>query len=208
MKVGPPAASFGTGSATTISSCRSDRLMAGRSCSPNTLSSGSTRMASRTADYWQQNVAQTRINYEYCVENPVGCSGYGRDCWGLTASTGEHGYAAFAPGSDLCVIAPTAALSSMPYAPELVMPALRHFYEDLGDRLWGEYGFIDAFSLASGWYSSEHLAVNQGPIVVMIENFRTGLLWDLFMSCREVQTALGALGFESPRLPRPASGLV
>jgi hypothetical protein len=162
----------------------------------------------RYADYWQQNVAHTRINYEYCVENPVGCSGYGRDCWGLTASTGEHGYAAFAPGSDLCVIAPTAALSSMPYAPELVMPALRHFYEDLGDRLWGEYGFIDAFSLASGWYSSEHLAVNQGPIVVMIENFRTGLLWDLFMSCREVQTALGALGFESPRLPRPASGLV
>ena len=73
----------------------------------------------------------------------------------------------------------------------------------LGDRLWRDYGFIDAFSLASGWYSAEYLAVNQGPIIVMFENFRSGLLWDLFMGCPEIQTALRALGFESPRLPVP-----
>ena len=86
-----------------------------------------------------------------------------------------------------------------------MLRALRHFYEDLGDRIWSDYGFTDAFSLATGWFSSEYLAVNQGPIIVMFENFRSGLLWDLFMSCREVQTALRTLGFISPRLPGPPS---
>ena len=204
-RAGPPAASSATGNATTVSSCRSGRPMVGRSSSHNTPFSGSTRAASRTATptTGSRTLPTPASTTNTAFTTRPAAAAMRPNCWGLTASTGERGYAAFAPGSDLCTIAPTAALASLPYAPDLVMPALRHFYEDLGDRLWRDYGFIDAFSLATGWYSSEHLAVNQGPIIVMFENFRSGLLWDLFMGCREVQTALRMLGFESPRLPGP-----
>jgi len=98
------------------------------------------------------------------------------------------------------VISPTAALSAFPYAPEASMRALRHFHDDLGDRLWRDYGFIDAFSESADWYAESHLAIDQGPIVVMIENARSGLLWKLFMSCPEVHAGLRRLDFESPRL--------
>jgi hypothetical protein len=98
------------------------------------------------------------------------------------------------------VITPTAAVSSFPYAPEYCMQALRHFYDKLGDRIWGEYGFKDAFSESKNWVADSYLAIDQGPIIIMIENHRTGLLWDLFMSCPEVQEGLKKLGFESPRL--------
>jgi hypothetical protein len=80
------------------------------------------------------------------------------------------------------------------------MRALRHFYHDLGDRTWSEYGFIDAFSENADWYAGSHLAIDQGPIVVMIENARTGLLWKLMMSCPEIRVGLRRLGFESPHL--------
>ena len=153
----------------------------------------------RYADYWQQVVQHTRINYEHCVRNPNGFAGYGPDCWGITSSDGNEGYAAHAPNLDRGVIAPAAALGSMPYTPELSMRALRHFYFDLGDRLWRTYGFVDAFNPSAGWYSDQHLAIDQAPIIVMIENYRTGLLWRLFMSCPEVQSGLDVLGFE----PRP-----
>jgi hypothetical protein len=152
------------------------------------------------ADYWEQVTAHTLINYEHCVYNPNGFKGYGENCWGLTASDGDQGYAAHAPKEDRGVIAPTAALSSFPYAPELSMRALKHFYYDLGDRIWQRYGFVDAFNLTAGWYGTDHLAIDQGPIIVMIENYRTGLLWRLFMSCPEVQQGLDVLGFE----PRPS----
>jgi hypothetical protein len=154
----------------------------------------------RYADYWQQNVAHSRINYEHCVRNPQGHKGYGAACWGLTASDDHQGYAAHAPDHDLGVIAPTAALSSFPYTPGQSMRALRHFYHDLGDRIWSEYGFTDAFSETHDWYASSHLAIDQGPIVVMIENYRSALLWRLFMSCPEVRAGLKRLGFESPHL--------
>jgi hypothetical protein len=154
----------------------------------------------RYADYWQQNVAHTLMNYEHCVRNPGGFKGYGPDCWGLTASDDHQGYAAHAPDHDLGVISPTAALSSFPYAPEHSMRALRHFYDRLGDRIWGEYGFIDAFSETHDWYASSYLAIDQGPIIVMIENYRSGLLWRLFMSCPESRNGLRRLGFESPHL--------
>ena len=152
----------------------------------------------RYADYWAQAVAHTRINHAHCVKNPRACAGYGPECWGLTASVQRDGYAAHAPDCDSCVIAPTAALSSFPYCPELAMPALRHFFHDLGDRLWRPQGFADAFCLAQGWVSEEHLAIDQGPIIVMIENYRSGLLWRLFMSCPEIQASLDALGFSYP----------
>ncbi|MEJ2379158.1 MAG: glucoamylase family protein, partial [Pseudolabrys sp.] len=93
-----------------------------------------------------------------------------------------------------------AALSSIAYAPAESMAALRHFYEDLGGRLWGRYGFVDGFNLSRDWFADSHLAIDQGPIVAMIENHRSGLLWNLFMSCDEVRDGLRRLGFESPAL--------
>ena len=150
------------------------------------------------ADYWQQNVNHTRINYAYCVRNPQRYRGYGPDCWGLTAGDTVGGYTAHAPDNDRGVITPSAALSSFPYAPREAMAALRHFYEELGDRIWGRFGFVDGFSEQQDWYADTFLAVSQGPIVVMIENYRSGLLWKLFMGIPEVQAGLKKLGFRSP----------
>jgi hypothetical protein len=152
------------------------------------------------ADYWEQNFNHTQINHAYCVTNPKHYKGYGEDCWGLTASDNFEGYNAHSPSDDLGVISPTAALSAFPYTPEYSMKALRHFYYDLGDKIWGEYGFTDAFSESHNWYAKSYLAIDEGPIVVMIENYRSGLLWKLFMSCPEVQGGLTKLGFKSPQL--------
>lgn len=153
-------------------------------------------LSDRYADYLEQNRNHARINYRYCVDNPKGYAGYGEHCWGLTASDGNGGYGAHSPTGDRGVIAPTAALSSMPYTPEESMRALRFFYYRLGDRLWKRYGFIDAFNLTEQWYAADFLAIDQGPVIVMIENHRTGLLWDLFMSIPEIRAGLAALGFE------------
>ena len=152
------------------------------------------------ADYWEQNKNHTLINRQYCIENPKKFKGYGENCWGLTASDNHLGYGAHSPTEDLGVITPTAALSSFPYTPEYSMKALRHFYEDLGDRIWTKYGFADAFNETQRWYADSHLAIDQGPIIVMIENYRTGLLWKLFMKNPEIQTGLRKLGFDSPHL--------
>ncbi len=151
------------------------------------------------ADYWEHNVNHTLINRQWCIENPKNFEGYGGNCWGLTASYSVNWYQAHAPGeeTDHGVISPTAALSSFPYAPEFAMQALRHFYVDLGPKIWGEYGFYDAFSIQDDWFPNDYLAIDQGPIVVMIENYRSGLLWNLFMSCPEVTTGLSKLGFSS-----------
>lgn len=154
----------------------------------------------RHADYWQQNVSHVLINREHCLRNPHGFAGYGADCWGLTASDDPEGYRSHAPDEDRGVISPTAALASFPYTPEHSMRALRHFYDDLGDRIWGEYGFKDAFAPTRDWYAQSYLAIDQGPIIAMIENHRSGLLWRLFMSCPEVQAGLRTLGFQSPHL--------
>ncbi|WP_290794212.1 glucoamylase family protein [Flavihumibacter sp. UBA7668] len=150
------------------------------------------------ADYWMQNRHHTLINREHCVRNPNQFKGYGPQCWGLTASDTYNGYDAHSPTNDKGTITPTAALSAFPYTPEFSMQALRHFYENLGDKIWSEYGFVDAFNESRNWYASSHLAIDQGPIIVMIENYRSGLIWNLFMSCPEVQNGLKKLGFESP----------
>jgi hypothetical protein len=154
----------------------------------------------RYADYWAQNRAHTLINRAHCIANPHGFSGYGPDCWGLTACDGDAGYNAFCPENDRGVIAPTAALSAMPYTPDESMVALRHFHDDLGAKIWRGHGFADAFNATRGWVADSNLAIDQGPIVVMIENHRSGLLWELFMSCPEVRIGLSSLGFESPWL--------
>ena len=158
----------------------------------------------RHADYWKQNRNHVLINRAHCIQNPHGHKGYSRDCWGLTSSDRHRGYGVHSPTKDIGVISPTAALSSFPYTPKYSMQALRHFYEKLGDKIWKEYGFVDAFDANKGWVADTHVAIDQAPIIVMIENHRSGLLWDLFMHCPEVKAGLKKLGFESPYLsPSP-----
>lgn len=152
------------------------------------------------ADYNQQVSNHTLINYQHAINNPNNQYGYSKKCWGLTASDIPGGYAASSPTNDLGVIAPTAALSSFPYTPAESMEALHFFYYVLGDKLFKEYGFADAFSLKERWFANSFLAIDQGPVIVMIENYRTGLLWDLFMSCNEVKVGLTKLGFTHPKL--------
>lgn len=149
------------------------------------------------ADYWQENKNQTLINWNWCSQNPKKFIGYSDSCWGLSASYSINGYAAHSPGetNDLGVITPSAALSSFPYTPEQSMNALKHFYYYIGNKIWGEYGFYDAFSEQNNWYPQRYLAIDQGPVVVMIENYRTGLLWNLFMSAAEIKNGLNLLGF-------------
>jgi hypothetical protein len=147
------------------------------------------------ANYWEQNVNASLINYSYCVTNPKKFVGYSDQNWGLTSSDNQSGYSAHSPGNDLGVITPTAALSSFPYTPTESMKALKFFYYTMGDKLWGPYGFYDAFNVTAGWTANSYLAIDQGPIVVMIENYRTGLLWDLFMSAPEVQVGITKLNF-------------
>ncbi|WP_325385651.1 glucoamylase family protein [Mucilaginibacter sp.] len=152
------------------------------------------------ASYDVQNKAHALINYNYCVNDPLNYYGYSSQCWGLTASDIEGGYTASSPTNDVGVIAPTAAISSLPYTPTQSMAALKFFYYKLGDKIWGDYGFYDSFNLSTTWFGNSTLAIDQGPIVDMIENYRSGLLWNLFMSCPEVKTGMKNLGFTSPNL--------
>jgi len=146
-------------------------------------------------NYFQnsRNIALT--HRDYCRDNPQRRAGFSAVSWGLTASDVPDGYRANAPGNEDGTIAPTAALSSMPYTPKESMAALRHFYHTHGDRLFGPFGFRDAFNLGRTWFAQSHVAINQGPIVVMIENHRTGLLWELFMSCPELPPMMEAIGW-------------
>ncbi len=153
------------------------------------------------ANYQTQAISHTKINHEYCIANPKQWYGYSSLCWGLTASDVPNSYHANAPGNnDIGVISPTAALSSMPYTPTESMNALKFFYYKLGDKLWGDYGFADAFSLHGPWFATSTLAIDQGPIIVMMENYRTGLLWGLFTSAPEIKNGMKNIGFSAPYL--------
>jgi hypothetical protein len=152
-------------------------------------------LADRHTNYWLQNSAQVTINRAHCIVNPGGFKGYGPACWGLTASDDPGGYDAHAPNNDNGTISPTAALSSFPYAPESCFATLRHFLSVQGEKIWGRFGFTDAFNETRDWWADTYLAIDQGPIVVMMENYRSGLLWKLFMAAPEVQRGLARLGF-------------
>lgn len=156
-------------------------------------------LTDKYADYWQNNKNQALINWQWCVKNPKHYSGYNKDCWGLTASYSVKGYAAHAPGekNDLGVISPTAAISSIPYTPDQSLNAIRYFFNHYGEKIWGKYGFYDAFSDQYNWYPERYLAIDQGPEIDMIENYRSGLLWNLFMSCPEINAGLKKLGFNT-----------
>lgn len=155
-------------------------------------------LSDKYVNYWDHNRNQALINHQWCTLNPKKFAGYDSTMWGLTASYSVKGYAAHAPGeaTDLGVISPTAALSSFPYTPKYSMDAMKSFYYKVGEKLWGEYGFYDAFSIQDNWYPKRYLAIDQGPIVVMMENYRTGLLWKLFMQDADVQQGLKKLGFK------------
>ena len=159
-----------------------------------------TNLVDQYADYNQVATNHAKINYQYCVENPKGFAGYGVDCWGLSASysrdtDGTLGYSAHSPVNDKGVISPTAAISSIPFTPTESLRAMHYFYQNK-DKLLGKAGFYDAFSPAYNfWVAEAYLAINQGPEIIMIENYRSGLLWNLFMQNEDVRNGLDKLGF-------------
>ena len=158
---------------------------------------------SYSPSYFEEMKNYTLVNRAYCIRNPKGYKGYGENAWGLTASYSTVGYAAHEPAErgDHGVITPTAALSSIVYTPEESIKVMRNLYS-MGDKMWGKYGFYDAYSETDNWYPQRYLAIDQGPIAVMIENYRTQLLWKLFMSHPDVQNGLKKLNFESPSLTK------
>jgi hypothetical protein len=136
------------------------------------------------------------IDHAYCIANPKGFTGYSDLVWGLTASWNPWGYGAQAPGApDNGTITPTAALSSMPYTPTESIATLKHFYHTYGSSVWGPFGFVDAFNLGESWFAPGYIAIDQGPIIVMIENYRTQLCWDLFMANPEIAPMLESIGW-------------
>lgn len=152
----------------------------------------------RYTDYFENNRNLTLINLKYCIRNPGHFPGYGPNAWGITASDDQFGYHAHAPDprDDNGTLTPTGALASFPYTPEASMAAFKHFYRDMGDHMWDIYGPRDAYNLSANWYSPIYMGLNQAPITVMIENYRTGLVWKLFMSNPEIQTMLKKLEFK------------
>lgn len=152
-------------------------------------------------DYFDQNRNMAKINLAYCERNPGHYAGYGEDGWGLTAVDGPTGYVPYEPNAankfelDDGTIAPTGAVSSIPYLPEASMRALKHFYRDEGAELWGPFGFRDAINQQQDWVANINMGLNQAPQVVMIENYRTGLVWKMFMKNPEIRPALERIGF-------------
>ncbi len=155
----------------------------------------------RYTNYFTNNSNIALINYRYCLKNPGNYKGYGDNCWGLTASDGPVTYKASEPitGRNDGTIAPTGAVSSFPYTPEQSMKALKNYYNNYGSFLWGAYGFRDAFNLTENWCSQIYMGLNQATMVVMIENYRTGLLWKLFMSNDDIKQGLKKLEKETGR---------
>lgn len=151
-------------------------------------------LSDKYADYWKLVQNHALIHYKYAVDNPKGYKGYGENQWGFTSSYSMKGYAGHRPGMDLGVISPTAALSSTPYTPKESLQMIAYLYKD-ADSLIGKYGPYDAYSQSANWYTPRYLAIDQGPIPVMIENYRSGLFWKLFMQREDVQNGLDKLGF-------------
>jgi len=150
--------------------------------------------------YFENSRRATLAQYDYAIHNPNNFPAYGSNVWGLTASDGPFGYTVHGippNGSDDGTIAPTAAAGSIPFAPEICIPTLRHLYNDYRAQIWSAYGFRDAFNTASNWFASDELGIDQGPFVIMIENYRTQRVWNLFMQNPEVQRGLQRAGFSA-----------
>lgn len=154
------------------------------------------------ANYWDVVKNHTQVIYQHCIQNPNEYDGYNEKSWGLTASysrntDGSTGYAAHQPNNDKGVITPTAALSSIPYTPEESLKFLRYLYEEEQDEYIGIAGPYDAFSVHYQWKTPRYLAIDQGTIGPMMENYKTQLFWDLFMNAPEIRQGLINLGFSS-----------
>jgi hypothetical protein len=169
-------------------------------------------MQSKGITYFENSRRATLAQREYCIDNPGGWAGYGADLWGLTASDDDSlGYVAHgAPPAqnDNGTITPTAAASSIAFAPEVVIPTLHFMYDNYPTTLWGPYGFKDAFNLTRNWWDTDYLGIDQGPIILVIENFLTGAVWDRFMQDPDVQSGLALAGFDpatSAQVPAPGS---
>jgi hypothetical protein len=152
----------------------------------------------RFTNYFENNRNIARINRAYCMQNPHHFKDYGPECWGITAVDGPQGYVPYEPNPELDdgTIAPTGAIASFPYTVDASMKALQFFYRELGDRLWDIYGFRDAFNVQEDWFSRIYMGLNQAPMVAMIENYRTGLIWKEFMANPEIESALRSIGFK------------
>lgn len=170
-------------------------------------------MKEKGIDYFENSRRATYVQREYAIENPHGWVGYDSLTWGITASDGPTaaynfdgreflGYAGRgASGPDYNyfddgTIAPYGPLSSLPFAPEIVLPAIENIMALYGDRLWGKYGFYDAFNPTAQWFDNDYIGIDQGPMLIMIENFRTGLVWNYVMEDEIIQIGLDRLGFE------------
>ncbi|MFH1680418.1 MAG: glucoamylase family protein [Candidatus Eisenbacteria bacterium] len=169
-------------------------------------------MREKETTYHENSVRAARAQQAYCIDNPLEHIGYSGILWGLTASDGPDGYAVHgAPPAvnDDGTIAPTAAAGSIPFAPDIVIPTLHNLYDVYGHMLWGPYGFRDAFNLDRGWWGTDYIGIDQGPIIVMIENYRTQAVWNRLMQDPDVQRGLLLAGFQSATAvehrPFPAS---
>ncbi|MDD5149224.1 MAG: glucoamylase family protein [Flavobacterium sp.] len=161
-----------------------------------------SKLTDKYANYWELTKNQAKIMYQHAIVNPNKWKGYSEKCWGLTASysrnaDGTTGYSAHDTDNDLGVITPTAALSSFPYTPTESMKFLKYLYNEKKSEYVGIAGPYDAFSPHYNWVTKRYLAIDQGTIAPMIENYRTGLLWKLFMNAPEVKSGLINLGFHS-----------
>ena len=168
-------------------------------------------MRNRGITYFENSRRATLAQRAYCIANPGGWLGYGADVWGLTASDDPYGYRAHGappPQDDNGTITPTAPASSLPFAPEVVIPTLHYLYDNFQPGLWGPYGFKDAFNLTVGWWATDYLGIDQGPIVLMIENYLTGAVWSRFMQDPDVQAGLAGAGFTpATSVELPASAM-
>lgn len=157
-------------------------------------------LSDQYGNYWNVVVNHTKINRQYCISNPKNYIDYGANCWGLTASysrndNGSIGYSAHSPSNDIGVISPTAAISSIAFTPTESLQVMHFLYQKKA-KLLGPAGFYDAFSPQFNyWVADAYLAIDQGPQIVMIENYRTGLLWNLFMQNTDIKNGLNKLGF-------------
>jgi hypothetical protein len=156
-------------------------------------------MRSKDITYFENSRRATYAQRAYCIANPGGHTGYGENLWGLTASDDPfEGYLAHGappPQDDNGTITPTAPASSIAFAPEIVIPVLHNLYDTYHAQLWSTYGFKDAFNLNIDWWATDYLGIDQGPIIIMIENYLNGSVWSRFMQNPDVQAGLQVAGF-------------
>lgn len=155
-------------------------------------------MRGKGINYFENSRRATLAARAYAIANPRGHKGYGENVWGLTACDGPNGYSARgAPPAqnDDGTIAPTAAASSIPFTPQESIAAMRHMYDTYRAQLWTKYGFRDAFNLNVNWWGPDVIGIDEGPIVLMIENYRTGKVWQRFMQNADIQRGLQKAGF-------------